>query len=64
MSNCKYCNKEVHLQNGVHMGEFEMNLCVHSEQSNLALVPKYTESWHQPAKRIRQEAPFVVGGVA
>jgi hypothetical protein len=59
MTHCKHCQRGIPLQHGIHLSELEM---VKGERSNLALEPIERDTWHQPGKRKREDAPFVVGG--
>ena len=59
MTHCKHCQRGIPLQHGIHLSELEMVKC---ERSNLALEPMERDTWYQPGKRRKENAPFVVGG--
>jgi len=59
MNHCTGCTRGLPLHAGIHTGELEMIYCTRSE---LTLEPMTTDTWYQPEKRIRNDAPFVCGG--
>ena len=55
---CPHCQRGTHLQNGVHLSEFEMHKC----KRELTLEPMTTDTWFQPEKKARVDVPFTCGG--
>jgi len=63
MTQCKHCQIGTPLQHGIHMCEFHMEPCERSKVTQkFKLEPMERDTWHQPAKRVKSDAPFVVGG--
>jgi len=59
MNQCTGCQRNLPVHHGIHMAEFEMTRC---ERTKLTLEPIERDTWYQPGKRKREDAPFVVGG--
>jgi hypothetical protein len=49
---CPHCQRGTPIQNGIHMGELEMESCERElTLEPMTNTPKIREVWHQPSKR-------------
>jgi hypothetical protein len=49
---CPHCQRGTPIQNGIHMGELEMDRCERElTLEPMTATPALWEVWHQPSKR-------------
>jgi len=59
---CPHCQRGLPTSElGMHRTETELFGCT-AARYQMALEPKISDTWHQPEKRVKSDAPFICGG--